>query len=178
MSDSVIIPVQSSEMCTVCGGYSKVLDSRVIDSTRRRRRECLNCGSRWNTKEITYNFDRRLMDMRPLREEISEHSLVLMGVPKKFCNNTLDDFNTYDDKVLRKVKEFVADYIDNIESNIEFNKGIFFIGSNGVGKSMLSCIILKEAYRHRYSCRRVTFSNYIDAYTKSWGSRKDFKRGD
>lgn len=47
------------------------------------------------------------------------------------------------------------------------------MGSNGVGKSYLSCIIMKEAYRHRYSCRRVTFSSYISAYTESWGASKD-----
>ena len=110
--------------------------------------------------------------MRPLRDEVSQQSLILMGVPKKFCNKTLKDFNTYNDKVLKEVKKFVTNYIDNIEENIEDNKGIFFFGSNGVGKSFLSCIILKEAYRHRYSCRRVTFSQYISAYTESWGANK------
>ena len=110
--------------------------------------------------------------MRPLRDEISQQSLILMGVPKKFCNKTLKDFNTYNDKVLKEVKKFVTNYIDNIEENIDDNKGIFFFGANGVGKSFLSCIILKEAYRHRYSCRRVTFSQYISAYTESWGANK------
>ena len=113
--------------------------------------------------------------MRPLRDEVSQQSLILMGVPKKFCNKTLKDFNTYNDKVLKEVKKFVTDYIDNIEENIEENKGIFFFGANGVGKSFLSCIILKEAYRHRYSCRRVTFSQYISAYTESWGANKSEK---
>ena len=30
-------------------------------------------------------------------------------------------------------------------------------------------------YRHRYSCRRVTFSSYITAYTESWGANKSEK---
>lgn len=93
-----------------------------------------------------------------------------MGVPKQFCKKTLKDYKEYKDVV--DVKKFVKDYIENIEENIDNGRGIFFCGSNGVGKSLLSCIILKEAYRHRYSCRRVTFSTYIKAYTESWGANK------
>lgn len=111
--------------------------------------------------------------MRPLRSSLSESSLIMMGVPKKFCDKTLDDFKEYKDVV--GVKKFVKNYIDNIEENINSGKGIFFCGSNGVGKSFLSCLILKEAYRHRYSCRRVTFSSYINAYTEGWGANKSEK---
>ena len=97
----------------------------------------------------------------------------MMGVPKQFCDKTLKDFKTYSDNGLKKVKKFVSEYIDNIDDNLESGHGIYFCGSNGVGKSFLSCIILKEAYRHRYSCRRVTFSSYINAYTESWGASKN-----
>lgn len=110
--------------------------------------------------------------MRPLRSSVNRDSLIMMGVPKKFCNKTIADFDTFGKKSLRQIKEFVKDYLDNLEDNIEENNGICFIGSNGVGKSFLSCIILKEVYRHRYSCRRVTFSAYISAYTESWGANK------
>ena len=96
----------------------------------------------------------------------------MMGVPKKFCNKTIADFDTFGKKSLKLVKEFVQNYLDNLLTNVEENNGICFIGSNGVGKSFLSCIILKEMYRHRYSCRRVTFSSYITAYTESWGANK------
>ena len=113
--------------------------------------------------------------MRPLRSEVSEQSLILMGVPKKYTSKTIRDFKDYGSDDLRRVKQFVSKYIDDIDENIEDNKGIFFFGSNGVGKSFLSCIILKEAYRHRYSCRRVTFSQYISAYTESWGANKTDK---
>ena len=108
--------------------------------------------------------------MRPLRNSVSESSLMMMGVPKKFCNKTLADFDTFGKKSLKQIKEFVQDYLDNLLDNIEENNGICLIGSNGVGKSFLSCIILKEVYKHRYSCRRVTFSAYITAYTESWGA--------
>ena len=110
--------------------------------------------------------------MRPLRNNISKSSLIMMGVPKKFCNKTISDFDTFGKKSLGQIKTFVQDYLNNLENNVEENNGICFIGSNGVGKSFLSCIILKEMYRHRYSCRRVTFSAYISAYTESWGATK------
>lgn len=110
--------------------------------------------------------------MRPLRSSVNKDSLIMMGVPKKFCNKTIADFDTFGKKSLKSVKDFVSDYLDNLLDNVEENNGICFIGSNGVGKSFLSCIILKEMYRHRYSCRRVTFSSYISAYTESWGANK------
>lgn len=36
---------------------------------------------------------------------------------------------------------------------------------------MLSSIILKEAYRHRYTSRRSTFVEYVDKYTKVWNAK-------
>lgn len=113
--------------------------------------------------------------MRPLREEVNKSSLIMMGIPKRFCDKTLDDFETYGKNSLADVKEFVQNYIDHLSQNIEENRGICFMGSNGVGKSFLSCIIMREVYRHRYSCRRVTFSSYIGAYTQSWGASKTEK---
>ena len=109
--------------------------------------------------------------MRPVRSTLNSSSLVMMGVSKRFCNKSLEDYDTFGKKYLKDVKDFVRQYLTDLVQNIEEGRGICFIGSNGVGKSFLSCIILKEAYRHRYSCRRVTFSSYISAYTESWNTR-------
>lgn len=114
--------------------------------------------------------------MRPLRDTVSEQSLILMGVPKKYTSKTMRDFKDYGNKSLSQVKSFCTDYIKNLQENFDDNRGIFFYGSNGVGKSFLACIILKEVYRHRYSCRRVTFSSYIAQYTEAWSVKnKDEK---
>jgi DNA replication protein DnaC len=107
---------------------------------------------------------------RPLRKTLNKKSLSLIGIPKTFIGYTIEDFIAKSSE-LRDVKEFVRDYIDRLDYNFDNNKGIFFCGSNGVGKTMLSCIILKEAYRHRYSCRRSTFVEYIDKYTRVWSSK-------
>lgn len=109
--------------------------------------------------------------MRPVRSTIKDSSLVMMGVSRKFCSKSLEDYDTFGKKSLKDVKDFVGQYLTDLVHNVEEGRGICFIGSNGVGKSFLSCIILKEAYRHRYSCRRVTFSSYISAYTESWNTR-------
>lgn len=112
--------------------------------------------------------------MRPPREQVSESSLVLMGVPKRFCKYTLADFKTAGgNPILKTVKNLVKEYLEDIHQNAEDGMGICFMGSNGVGKSMLSCIILKEFYRNRYSCQRVTFSRYISEYTNGWGASKE-----
>lgn len=119
--------------------------------------------------------------MRPLRKYVSEKNLLRMGVPKEFINKELSDFDTYGLKQLELIKDFVNSYITNIENYLDANRGILFFGSNGVGKSMLSSLILKEAYRHRYICKRITFSSYINEYTRMWNAKpqeRDTLEGD
>lgn len=110
--------------------------------------------------------------MRPVRETFNINSLVMMGVPRRFASMTLKDFKVDGSDDLRKVKMFVGDYISDIEYNVRDCQGIFFYGSNGVGKSMLASLILKEAYRRRFSGRRVTFSMLISEYTKVWNKEE------
>ena len=114
------------------------------------------------------------MSKRPLRITMSRQSLSLLGIPYEFIDTTLNDFDTCKSKALKEVKSFCENYISDIDTMKDKVKGILFFGSNGVGKSMLTCIILKEAYRHRYSCRRITFSNYVRMYTKEeWNKIED-----
>lgn len=107
---------------------------------------------------------------RPVRKTMSKTSLSLIGIPKSFINTTIEDFIAKSDE-LKEVKSLVQQYIKDIDFNFDNNKGLFLCGSNGVGKTMLSCIILKEAYKHRYTSRRATFVEYIDKYTRVWSSK-------
>ena len=113
---------------------------------------------------------------RPVRTHMNETSLALIGVPKTFMNKSLADFVTRGSSALSDVKKLVKSYIDSIDDNFENNKGLFMYGSNGVGKTMLSCIILKEAYRHRYTSRRATFVEYINKYTRVWDANNSDER--
>ena len=116
------------------------------------------------------------MSKRPVRTVVSEDSLKLIGIPKSFRGNTLKDFDVKGKSELKKVKGLVQAYIEDLDSNFENNKGLFLYGSNGVGKTMLSSIILKEAYRHRYTSRRSTFVEYVDKYTKVWNAKSAYEK--
>lgn len=110
--------------------------------------------------------------IRPLRTKLSKENLTYMGIPPKFHGMTLEkDFNTFDTEYLENVKDFVSNYIKDLVYHLECDRmGICMLGSNGVGKTMLSCLIMKEVYRNRYSARRVTFVDYISRYTDIWGA--------
>lgn len=105
---------------------------------------------------------------RPRRSGCNPKSLVAMGIPRKYVDYTMRDFKTFGDEGLAEVRDFCIRYLKDFEDNFENGRGIMFCGSNGVGKTMLSCILLKEAYMRRLSGRRVTFSKYINEYASSW----------
>lgn len=107
---------------------------------------------------------------RPLRKTLNSKSLSLIGIPKKFHNITIEDFEAFDEELL-DVKTYVEEYISDIPARFNQNSGLLFFGSNGVGKTMLASIIAKECYRNRYSVRRVTFMEYISQYTRAWGAK-------
>ena len=112
-----------------------------------------------------------MSEKRPVREELSEKNMMIKGIPKHFLNVTIDDFNTYGEEMLENAKNIVSDYISDIDDTYSSGRGLYLYGSNGVGKSMLGSIIVKEAYRHRYSSKRITFVEYINEYTKIWKSQ-------
>ena len=105
---------------------------------------------------------------RPVRTTLSIDSMVsVIGIPRKFVHAKVSDI--YDDSPSRtKLKQFVEGYVNDIAKNFESCKGLYMYGSNGVGKSFISSLILKEAYRHRYSCHRISFVEYCSVYTRVW----------
>lgn len=113
-----------------------------------------------------------MVRVRPERSHVSPDSLGLIGIPKKFRGVTVEDFQTYGSDNLESVKTFVRAYISTLHDVFESGQGILFLGENGVGKTMLACAIAREAYRLRYSVRRVTFVEYIANYARGWGATK------
>ena len=110
--------------------------------------------------------------MRPPRKYLSPKSLSLIGIPKKFHETTIEDFKTYGSKDLDSVQDCIARYLSNMNwQRLDKLGGLCLFGSNGVGKTMLACIVAKKAYTHRYSTRRVTFVDYMSRYTLVWGAR-------
>ena len=73
----------------------------------------------------------------------------------------------------KKVVDFVKAYLFDLPIvPLSDMKGICFMGSNGTGKTLLASLILKEAYACRYSCRRITFTQYVGIYTENWGNNE------
>ena len=77
---------------------------------------------------------------RPLRAVLSSANLALIGLPKKFRDVTIEDYIAYDSG-LGEVRDYVKNYIDNIDENFENSNGIYFCGANGVGKTILGSFL-------------------------------------
>lgn len=102
--------------------------------------------------------------MRPIRTTLSNKNLINMGVPKALLDLSLEDLDLNE-----KILDYVQGYIDNIDNSFKYNKGLFLYGSNGTGKTSIASIIIKEAYRHRYTAKRMTWVDYMTLYTRAWG---------
>lgn len=112
---------------------------------------------------------------RPARTFLSKDTMIhIIGIPRKFIEQDLFDFET-PTKELEEIRSFVQNYVDNLDSNFKNCKGIYFFGNNGAGKTMLSSLILKKAYGNRYSCKRITFQEYIQQVLNVWGAKGEEK---
>lgn len=103
-----------------------------------------------------------------MRARLSDRALDVVGVPVHMRSKTISDFNTYGKKSLSDVRDYISDYICDMDLRYTENKGLFLYGSNGVGKTFLASIVAMEAYRWRYSTKRVSFADYVQKYTRVW----------
>ena len=110
------------------------------------------------------------MSRRPVRTVLSDRALDVIGVPVNMRTKSMDDFDTFGKRSLADVKSFMVDYLSFIDRRYEENKGLFLYGSNGVGKTFIASMVLIEAYRHRYSAKRVSFAEYVQIYTRAWNA--------
>lgn len=112
---------------------------------------------------------------RPPRDFLSAYTMTnVIGIPRKFVEKSLNDFETPSEE-LKDIKSFVSEYMNNIHSNFKNCKGIYFFGNNGAGKTMLSSLILKKAYGNRYSCKRITFQEYVQLVLNVWSAKGEEK---
>lgn len=61
--------------CPKCGyGFSKVIDSRIIDYGKKRRRECVGCGERYNCVEIfEEDYKKTMMALKKIKQALEEN---------------------------------------------------------------------------------------------------------
>lgn len=110
------------------------------------------------------------MSKRPVRTVLSDRALDVIGVPVNMRTKSMNDFDTFGKRSLADVKSFMVDYLSFIDRRYEESKGLFLYGSNGVGKTFIASMVLIEAYRHRYSAKRVSFAEYVQIYTRAWNA--------
>lgn len=89
----------------------------------------------------------------PPRDRLSVENLYRIGIPKEYHHLRFIDLEGID-TVVQKMEKYVKRIHDNYENNV----GLFLLGSNGVGKSAIVSILLREAYRHRYTAKRTTMN--------------------
>lgn len=107
----------------------------------------------------------------PPRKRLSKENLLLKGVPYEYIEGTLNDY-VYDDEI----KELFKNYISNLHDMYEDRINLCLYGSNGAGKTFLSSLVVKEAYRLRYNSALITLQNLIDLNFKYSKTIEDYAK--
>jgi len=71
-----------------------------------------------------------------------------------------------------KPKEKVMAYINKLDQAKEKGIGLYLAGSNGVGKTMFGCEILKAALRKGYTAKFFMMDEIVSMLTDSWYDEK------
>lgn len=98
------------------------------------------------------------MTSKNRRTFLSREALSLMGIPVMYQGLTWDNY-VFPTSALEKL---LKGYTDNCHSMYEDNVNLLLYGSNGVGKTYISSIILQYCYSYYFSTRMVTFKELIN----------------
>lgn len=107
----------------------------------------------------------------PPRERMSAQNLIIRGVPPEYIEGTLEDYVQNDE-----VKIIMTRYLNNMHDMYEDRANLCLYGSNGSGKTYLSTLIVKEAYRLRYSSAMTTVANLLDLTFKPKKTQEDLAK--
>lgn len=150
-----------SMLCPICGGDSKVLDTRTNENANavKRRRECIKCGKRFTTYE-------RIEDM-PLivrkksgRTELFDKSKILKGVAKA-CEKrpiTLERLETMVDDIEKQLKNQYTE-----------------VTTSDIGETIMKNLLrLDQVAYIRFASVYKDFSD-IESFTKELEALKNFE---
>jgi DNA replication protein DnaC len=104
----------------------------------------------------------------PPRSNLSVQNLLLRGVPYEYVEGTLEDY-----KQEKDIKVFFERYLKNLHVMYDDRINVCMYGANGTGKTFLASLIVKEAYRLRYSSAMTTLANLLDLSFKTNKSPED-----
>lgn len=97
------------------------------------------------------------LSFRGNRKRINKEALTLMGIPIQYQGLNWNNYQ-FPSEPLKKVLQGYTEHCDDM-----FDDGINLLltGTNGVGKSFISSIILQYCYGRYYSTRMITFKDLI-----------------
>jgi transcriptional repressor NrdR len=111
--------------CSYCGNTeSKVIDSRNIEDGIRRRRQCLNCGTRFTTYEHLQSRNLFVMKKDSRREEFNRDKL--LGGVRKACEK----------------RPLPTGTIDKLVDNIEVE--LYRLGKTEVSSSVIGDMVIER----------------------------------
>jgi len=108
--------------CPYClNDESKVIDKRNVEGVIKRRRECLKCEKRFNTKEGVESVELRVVKKDGRREEFDHEKIkrgIMRACEKRPVNNDQIDkmIYTIEEKLRRKGKEISSIFIGELVS--------------------------------------------------------------
>lgn len=87
------------------------------------------------------------------------------NIARKYRTLTFDDI-THPQTI--QVRAEVKKFIDTIPFQLDNGKGLYLYGSTGLAKTGLACIVLMEAFKHRYTGYFSTLNQCVDLYADGW----------
>ena len=99
---------------------------------------------------------------RNRRTFLSKEALSLMGIPVMYQGLTWENYN-FPSKPLEKL---LKGYTEHCDEMFKDTVNLLLFGSNGVGKTYISSIILQYCYSYYYSTRLITFKELVSKVFK------------
>lgn len=146
-------------LCPVCGGQSRVLDTRTNDivNTVKRRRECVECGKRFTTYEKIEDMP-LIVRKRSGRTELFDKAKILRGLAKA-CEKrpvTIDQ---------------LEEMVDNIEKQLKNN--YTEVSTSEIGQTILEHLLkLDQVAYIRFASVYKDFSD-IESFFKELETLKE-----
>ncbi|MED9781703.1 MAG: transcriptional regulator NrdR [Peptococcaceae bacterium] len=146
-------------LCPVCGGQSRVLDTRTNDAvnTVKRRRECVECGKRFTTYEKIEDMP-LIVRKRSGRTELFDKAKILRGLAKA-CEKrpvTIDQ---------------LEEMVDNIEKQLKNN--YTEVSTSEIGQTILEHLLkLDQVAYIRFASVYKDFSD-IESFFKELETLKE-----
>jgi DNA replication protein DnaC len=86
------------------------------------------------------------------------------NIPLKYWENEISDLTD------SRVSESLTKYVEKMDQAINNGVGLYMYGTQGTGKTLSACLVLKEAIRHGY---RVYFTMLTEVFEKYCDGRYD-----